>query len=266
MSHYNNSLNLPGGTNGQVLVAATNSTPSFATLSSSGGTISYTTGANTLNIDGTAATTSQAGVTAYATGAQAIAGTSTTTAVTPSSLGSKLGNQTAHGVLVGEGTTSALTSLAVGTNGQVLVGSTGADPVFATLTSSDSTITFTAGAGTLSLQAVSGGQIWTATASNQTLAPSGSWISTKSGTVTFTLPATSAVGDMYSILNGSATAAGWTIAQNAGQNIQFGNISTTSGTGGSLSSSATGDCITLVAIVASTTWGVVSSIGNITYV
>lgn len=59
---------------------------------------------------------------------------------------------TAHGVLVGEGTTP-ISALAVGTNGQVLVGSTGADPVFATLTSSDGSVTFTTGAGTLSLQA-----------------------------------------------------------------------------------------------------------------
>lgn len=61
---------------------------------------------------------------------------------------------TNHAVLVGA--TTSTTSLSVGTNGQVLLGSTGADPVFATLTSSDSSITFTPGAGTLSLQAAAG--------------------------------------------------------------------------------------------------------------
>lgn len=55
---------------------------------------------------------------------------------------------TAHSVLVGEGT-SAITPLSVGTNGQVLVGSTGADPVFATLTSSS--LTYTTGAGSLAI-------------------------------------------------------------------------------------------------------------------
>lgn len=55
-----------------------------------------------------------------------------------------------HGVLVGSGT-AAITPLAVGSNGQVLVGSTGADPVFATLTSADGTVTFAIGAGTLDL-------------------------------------------------------------------------------------------------------------------
>jgi hypothetical protein len=59
---------------------------------------------------------------------------------------------TAHGVLVGEGS-SSIVATAAGTNGQVLLGSTGADPVFATLTSTDGSITFTPGAGTLNLSA-----------------------------------------------------------------------------------------------------------------
>jgi hypothetical protein len=58
---------------------------------------------------------------------------------------------TNHSVIVG-GASNALTSLTVGTNGQVLVGSSAANPVFATLTSSDSSIAFTTGAGSLSLQ------------------------------------------------------------------------------------------------------------------
>lgn len=56
---------------------------------------------------------------------------------------------TDHGVLVGSGT-DAVTPLAVGTNGQVLVGSTGADPVFATITDGEG-IDTTLGAGTLTI-------------------------------------------------------------------------------------------------------------------
>src|SRR5262252_2119371 len=63
---------------------------------------------------------------------------------------------TAHGVLVGE-STSPITALAVGTNGQVLLGATGADPAFATLTSTGGTITFTLGAHSLNLEAATGG-------------------------------------------------------------------------------------------------------------
>lgn len=55
-----------------------------------------------------------------------------------------------NGVLVGSGA-AAITSLAVGTNGQLLIGSTGADPVFASPTSTSSTLTYTTGAGTLNI-------------------------------------------------------------------------------------------------------------------
>jgi hypothetical protein len=65
--------------------------------------------------------------------------------------GTGAGTFTDHGVLIGSGT-AAITPLTVGTNGQVLLGSSAADPVFATITSSDSSISFTAGAGTLSIQ------------------------------------------------------------------------------------------------------------------
>jgi len=54
-----------------------------------------------------------------------------------------------HGVLVGSGA-SAITALTVGTNGQILIGSTGADPVFAALNCADS-LTCTTGAGTLEI-------------------------------------------------------------------------------------------------------------------
>lgn len=70
---------------------------------------------------------------------------------------------TDHGVLVGSGA-AAITALAVGTDGQVLVGSTGADPVFSTLTSSDNLLTLTGGAGTLDItsnQAVSSSAVLT---------------------------------------------------------------------------------------------------------
>ncbi len=49
------------------------------------------------------------------------------------------------------GANNALSSLTVGTNGQVLIGSTGANPAFATLTSSAGSIAFTTGAGSLNL-------------------------------------------------------------------------------------------------------------------
>lgn len=59
---------------------------------------------------------------------------------------------TDHGILVGSGT-SAVTALAVGTDGQLAIGATGADPAFATVTSSDSLLTLTGGANTLDIVA-----------------------------------------------------------------------------------------------------------------
>jgi len=58
---------------------------------------------------------------------------------------------TNHAVQIGN-VGGSLTSLAVGTNGQVLIGSTGADPAFSTLTSTGGTIAFTPGAHTLNLE------------------------------------------------------------------------------------------------------------------
>ncbi len=59
---------------------------------------------------------------------------------------------TQYGVLVG-GASNAASSVTVGTNGQVLLGATGANPAFATLTSTGGTIVFTTGANSLNLEA-----------------------------------------------------------------------------------------------------------------
>ncbi len=74
------------------------------------------------------------------------------------SVTTQLTGLTNHAVLVGAGTTT-ITKLAVGSNGQVLIGAAGADPAFGTLTSSDSSITFTTGANSLSLQVAGGSTV-----------------------------------------------------------------------------------------------------------
>jgi len=159
------------GIAGNPTISATSAVPTTFTTDSG----VATPAANNLNIVGTAAqgisssgsgstvtltvanaTTSQKGVVALATNAEAIAGTDTAKAITADDLKAKLGAQTLHGVSVGAGTTGALAWTAAGTNGQVLVGSSAADPVFSTLTSSDSSVSFTTGAGTLSLQVAGG--------------------------------------------------------------------------------------------------------------
>lgn len=57
---------------------------------------------------------------------------------------------TDHGILLGSGT-GVITATGVPANGQLLIGSTGADPVLASITSTGATITITGGAGTLDI-------------------------------------------------------------------------------------------------------------------
>ncbi len=102
---------------------------------------------------------------------------SITIAGSGSTLTTQLTGLTNHAVLVGAGT-ATITKLTVGTNGQVLIGATTADPAFATLTSSDSSITFTTGANTLSLQVAGGatvGKTITGTSGGAISPSSGNW-------------------------------------------------------------------------------------------
>lgn len=88
------------------------------------------------------------------------------------------------------------------------------------------------------------------------------YIPNAGGLITFTLPPTSSVGDMFRIAGFGA--GGWEIAQNAAQTIHFGNQNSTTGAGGSLASTNSGDSVELVCVVADTDFVVISSIGNIT--
>ena len=49
-----------------------------------------------------------------------------------------------------------MVATAAGSNGELLIGATGADPAFASLTSSGGTVTFTPGANSLNLEAGGG--------------------------------------------------------------------------------------------------------------
>lgn len=163
------------------------------------------------------------------------------------------------------GAAGVVTSTAAMTDGQVLIGSTGVAPALGTLTAGGG-INITNGAGTITV-ASTGSAIWTAMDADATLAVNTARINTKAAALlTATLPATAAVGTTI-ILQGSAVGAnGWKIAQNAGQNIQVGNTSTTIGAGGSIASTDDNDSISLVCTVADTTWNAFAVVGNLTIV
>jgi hypothetical protein len=113
--------------------------------------------------------------------------------------------------------------------------------------------------------AASGGMTWSVITMSQNAAVNNGYICNEASLLTLTLPTTAAVGTMIGV-SGMNIALGWTVAQNASQQIFFGTSTTTSGTGGSLSSTNIYDSLTMVCNVANTSWIVLSSIGNITVV
>ncbi len=120
------------GSNGQVLLGATNGVPFFETITSIGGTLTFTMGQNSLNID-----INLSAITLF-------------NPLPPSNGGLGQTLLTAHGVLIGEGS-FGVSSTNAGTNGQVLLGATGGDPEFATITSQGNTLTFTFGVNSLNV-------------------------------------------------------------------------------------------------------------------
>ncbi len=167
---------------------------------------------------------------------------------------------TQHDILIG-GASNAITSLAL-SSGQLAIGSTGADPVAAGL-SAGTGVSISTGAGSITINALGGGLTWTVvTGASQAMTSNNGYIANNAGTVAFTLPTTSAVGDVLAV-TGINNATGWSIAYTTNQQIFFGSATSTI-TSGSLASTKTRDTVYLVCMTANLTWNVVSSIGNIT--
>lgn len=96
------------------------------------------------------------------------------------------------------------------------------------------------------------------------MAVNNGYVANNAGLVTLTLPVTAAFGTVIRVAGKGA--GGWLIAQNGGQNIQVGNVSSTIGVGGSVASTNAFDAIELLCTTANTTWTALSMIGalNIT--
>ena len=99
------------------------------------------------------------------------------------------------------------------------------------------------------------------TATSQAAAINTGYIINASALSTITLPAAAAVGSLLEIVG--IGAGGWRLGQVAGQQVVFGNISSTAGAAGQLNSTHQRDCIRLVCVTQDTTWQVVGSVGNI---
>lgn len=140
------------------------------------------------------------------------------------------------------------------TSGQLIIGSTGAIPVAASLTAGTGVI-ITPGAGSITITSTGGGLTWSeVTTTPQTIAINNGYISNRGGGIAFALPVTSAVGDIFSIIGKAGI---WSITQAAGQQINVGATANTSGATGTCTAAAATDSATFVCITANTIWQVV---------
>ena len=122
--------------------------------------------------------------------------------------------------------------------------------------------TTTTGSGnTITIKVSGSGLTWnTISASQALVVDNGYFCVSPGGALSLSLPAVSALGDEIEVSLQGATS--WQITQGAGQSIKIGNISTTAGVGGSLTSTQQGDSISIVCMTANLTWVVLSSMGN----
>lgn len=266
-------------TNGQLVIGSTGVAPVASTLTAGTG-ITITNGAGSITIDASAATplsfpTDSGTATPAANVLNVLGGTGVNTAgagdtvtvnldspVIVANGGTGATSLTDGGIVLGSGT-SPVTITSQPTDGELLIGSSGSDPVLATLTAGTG-MTITEGSGSITLDATGGGLTWLVeTGTTLTMAVNTGNIGNNAAGVTFTLPDTAAVGDIVKV---TGLQASWTIAQNAGETIYFGSSSTTTGVGGSLASTDARDVVELVCVVANTDWQIISSIGNISIV
>ncbi len=112
--------------------------------------ISTSGAGNTITWTISDAAEAQKGVSELATDAETIAGTDSVRTIVPTSLKAKLGTQTSSGLPIGASDTAAITWTAAPVNGEILIGSTGVDPVLANI-GGGTGITITNGAGTISV-------------------------------------------------------------------------------------------------------------------
>jgi len=150
------------------------------------------------------------------------------------------------------------------TNGQLLISkSDGSNPIWASITPGTG-ISITPGANSITVAATTA-ESWTVKTVSFAMVKDNGYITNHGSTlVVATLPATCAVGDIFEVTN--IGAAGFKVAQNANQYINFGINITTVGTGGSISSANIGDSLRLVCIVTNNGFMALSSMGNLNLV
>ena len=238
----------------QILMSGSSAAPAWSTATypatgGSGGSMLRSTGTNWANSTFTMSPTYAVNTIVYAGSTNGLTGLATANSATFFT--------TSSGV---PGWTGSMT------NGQLLIGSTGTSPALGTITAGTN-ISITNAAGSITINSTGAASFaWNNVASGtQALVANQGYITNNGASlVTYTLPATAAQGTIISIAGFST--GGWALAQNASQQIFFGNQSTTAGVGGSLASTNRNDQIDLLCVTANLTWVVRNALGNLTFV
>lgn len=105
---------------------------------------------------------------------------------------------------------------------------------------------------------------WTPTTANVVATRNSQYIAINNtpSPIQIIIPTGAPLGFEFSVLGSLGT---YQITQNPGHQIQFGNVLTTNGSSGGISSSTEGDYLRLVCIQSPNKWAVISAIGNLTF-
>lgn len=272
LSHNNSAFTALGAaTNGQLPIGSTGADPVLATLTAGTG-ISITNGAGSITIDATVtgAITTLNGDTGSATGATVTLDgvNNITTTASGSTVAFNLTGTTDHAVQVGN-SNGSLTSLGVGTTGQVLIGSTGANPAFGDLgvnsglTDHSLVVSHNTGAFT-ALGAATNGQIPIgSTGADPVLAAitAGTGISVTNGAGSITIATGSSVASSFPTDSGTAIPSAGALTIGGGSNIN------TSGAGSTVTINLNNSPSVSGSLTAGTTvtggTGIIATTGNI---
>jgi hypothetical protein len=174
--------------------------------------------------------------------------------INPAHGGTGVASPTAHTLPVAEGS-SNFNFLGPLTNGQLLIGFSGADPTVSQLTAGAG-INIVNGPGSVEIVSTGmAGFTWTVvTGTSQTMVSNNGYITNNVGLVTLSLPALSSVGDEIDIVGKGA--GGWLVQCGAGQTIVVGSSTTT--VAGSVASTNAKDSFFMICTVANLEWTVAS--------
>lgn len=128
------------------------------------------------------------------------------------------------------------------------------------------TVTTTGSGNTITISVSGTGYTWNTitSATNPTqIVAENAYITAGVSQCVLVLPLTGSVGDSFIVTGLSSL---FQITQNANQRIIFGMLTTTSGVGGSITSTGSGDHVTIVCVQTNLVWKVIDSMANLTVV